>query len=322
MPLISVIVPVYKVEQYLSRCIESILCQTFINFELILVDDGSPDSCPDICDQFARTDSRIKVIHQKNSGLSAARNAGLGIAQGDYYCFIDSDDYVKDVFLEKLYQSLIDNNADLSMCNFICVDELGNYIPDNAGCKNFDMDLVLQETDFWEKYYEGYVICTISCSKLYKKQLFKDVSYKVGVVNEDVFILHHIICQCQKIAICADELYYYYRRSDSITGNQKRNPSFFILQALIERQKYFDRKGFSVFSEKNARAMYGELNKNRLMFNEILKGYKADINTTNNRLIKNFSIIGKVDNFLFKHAIWLYGCLHSSKLVKKIIHKK
>ena len=117
-PLISVIVPVYRVEAYLERCVKSILSQTYKNLEVILVDDGSPDQCPAICDACAEKDARVKVIHQENKGLSGARNAGINAASGEYLAFVDSDDYVSPHFIEELYQLLQDTGCAIGQCRF------------------------------------------------------------------------------------------------------------------------------------------------------------------------------------------------------------
>ena len=125
MPKISVIVPVYKVEPYLQKCIDSILAQTFRDFELILVDDGSPDNCPAICDAAAGKDERVRVIHRKNAGLSAARNAGLSAARGEYIGFVDSDDYIAPQMYQTLYDAMVKNDAQLAICNYTCIDSIG-----------------------------------------------------------------------------------------------------------------------------------------------------------------------------------------------------
>ena len=139
--LISVIVPVFKVEAYLAKCIESIRCQTYSNFELILVDDGSPDGSPQICDDYAAVDDRIRVIHKNNRGLSSARNAGLDIAQGEFICFIDSDDYIKPEYLETLLTLQRKNNADLVICEYDYVEKNGN-VYDLGG-----MEIIIR--DWW-----------------------------------------------------------------------------------------------------------------------------------------------------------------------------
>ena len=129
--LISVIIPVYKVEKYLCRCVDSVLEQTYTNMEIILVDDGSPDNCPVMCDEYARQDSRVKVIHQENAGLSGARNAGIDMAQGQWLAFVDSDDYLAADFLERLYQACVDTGSSLSVCRWEYVR--GVYRPGDAG---------------------------------------------------------------------------------------------------------------------------------------------------------------------------------------------
>jgi len=126
MPKISVIVPVYNVEKYLAKCIDSILAQTFTDFECILINDGSPDNSPAICDEYAKKDERMKVIHKENGGVSSARNTGLDIAQGEWITFADSDDWVDENYLELMYSNAIKNNCDLSICGFKSVDEKGN----------------------------------------------------------------------------------------------------------------------------------------------------------------------------------------------------
>lgn len=128
-PLLSIIVPVYDVERYLPKCIDSILAQTFTDFELILVEDGSPDNCPALCDAAAAKDARIRVIHQKNGGLSAARNAGLDAARGEWIGFVDSDDYIAPEMYEALYKAVQSTGADLALCDYAEVDETGALCP-------------------------------------------------------------------------------------------------------------------------------------------------------------------------------------------------
>ena len=144
-PLLSIIVPVYKVENYLQKCIDSILAQTFTDFELILVEDGSPDGCPALCDAAAAKDARIRVLHQKNGGLSAARNAGLDVARGEWIGFVDSDDYIAPEMYETLYKAVQSTGADLALCDYAEVDEAG------APCQSMHVRLekkVILETEF------------------------------------------------------------------------------------------------------------------------------------------------------------------------------
>ena len=150
MPKISIIVPVYNVEKYLEKCVRSILAQTFTDFELILVDDGSPDSSGAMCDQFAEQDQRVKVIHKENGGLSDARNAGIEIATGEYLGFVDSDDYIADDMYELLYTNIVKEDADLSICGIYDVYE------ERANCKSLIQELFQRRSiivNFTRKYY-------------------------------------------------------------------------------------------------------------------------------------------------------------------------
>lgn len=215
-PLISIIVPVFNVEKYLEKCIESIIGQTYQNIEIILVDDGSEDTSGEICDKFAKEDRRIVVIHKKNGGLSTARNAGIDIAKGVFISFIDSDDYVSVDFCKILLQAIINDNADMAICNFLSVDESYNLIQENN--TNLPIKNSCINADEFMKGYCGefgwyYVI---ACNKLYKKSLFASLRYPIGKQHEDAFLIHRLAYQCNKIACVQYPLYYYVQRKGSI----------------------------------------------------------------------------------------------------------
>lgn len=260
-PLISVVVPVYKVEKYLPECIKSIIAQNYKNLEIILVDDGSPDNCPAICDEFAKKDNRIKVIHKKNGGLSDARNAGINIATGNYICFIDSDDYVEKDYAKKLLDALSSNDADMAVCGY-------TYVLDN-GSKEVDETPkagLLTEDKYWPKVYNDmFTTFVVAWNKLYKADIFKTIRYAKGKINEDQIILHDILRQCKKIAVIKDVLYYYRKREDSIMGREKEkkelsNDAF---EGLLNRAEYFlDAKKFD-FCATQIYALLGEITSGR-----------------------------------------------------------
>lgn len=210
-PSISIIVPVYNVEEYLPRCIDSILAQTFTDFELIIVDDGSPDNCGKICDEYEKKDNRIKVIHKENGGLSDARNAGLDIAQGKYIGFVDSDDEIKCIALEVLYNCAIHNRCDIVCSTF------GKIIDDryiNNECSNtvefFDKKRIMK----WYSYSKyGYT----AWNKLYKTSLFCNIRYPKGRVYEDVATTYKLMDKASKVAYIDQDLFYYRIRETSIT---------------------------------------------------------------------------------------------------------
>lgn len=216
-PLISVIVPVYHVEAYLEKCIKSIIAQTYKNLEIILVDDGSDDGCPQICDEWAHRDSRIKVIHKKNGGLSDARNAGLELAKGVYIGFVDSDDYIDCTFYEKLYKALVKGNADLSMCNYKMVDCNGNDDKyDNNNLPIHD-EVLLGKEVFIDKILSGrYGYWVVAWNKLYKKELIVGKKFIVGKYHEDEYFFNSVMPICKRVACIEQPLYYYVQRSGSI----------------------------------------------------------------------------------------------------------
>lgn len=215
MPELSIIVPIYKVEKYLDECIQSILHQTFTDFELILVDDGSPDACPQMCDAIAEQDSRVRVIHQKNGGLSAARNTGIEAARGKWLGFVDSDDFVAPDFYEKLYNAAVNADADCAICSVQLTHEDGSR-----------MDTPPQ----WKVYGGGYtgedVLKTITWqnnapylvawNKLYRREVFRTLRYPVGRINEDVFVFAELFDTIKKVACVEQPLYFYRQRTGSI----------------------------------------------------------------------------------------------------------
>ena len=237
-PLISVIVPIYNVERYLEKCINSILNQTYQNLEVILVDDGSPDNCGEICDIYSDKDLRIKVIHKKNGGLSDARNTGIDAAEGEYLAFVDSDDTIMPEMMEKLYQRIDIDGSDMAVCGCKRVDQKGVilsevYLPDNL-LSGFDA--------LKQSYDNNGVLYTMACNKLIKRELFQNIRFPIGKYNEDEFTLYRVIDQCRQISIVSETLYIYYQRSDSIMGSYSFRHLDGI-EASYERYFYFKKKG-------------------------------------------------------------------------------
>lgn len=212
-PLISVIVPVYKVDKYLRKCIDSIINQTYKNLEIILVDDGSPDNCPKICDEYAKQDSRIKVIHKQNGGLSDARNAGMKIATGDYISFIDSDDWISNDTLYKLLDSAENYGADIAECNIYSVEDNKIKRYNNDKFAFYDDNYSIMQS-----YIKGYNIKTVVWNKLYKKEILDDIIFEVGKYNEDEFFTYRVLANAKRLVHIDFYGYYYLQRSNSIMG--------------------------------------------------------------------------------------------------------
>ena len=239
MPNISVIVPVYKVESYLRRCVDSILAQTFQDFELILVDDGSPDNCGAICDEYAVKDSRIRVIHQENGGLSAARNAGIDWAfansDSQWLSFIDSDDSVSPEYLSRLYSLAINHNADLCICDFQSVLPDGRIEPCNLSIPEMISTgrALLEDCVIYSNWR-----FVLACCKLYRKTIFEGLRFLNEYIHEDEAIIHRTLGNAQKVCCIPDKLYNYMVRTDSITGSGKSIKSTDYLTALSDRILY------------------------------------------------------------------------------------
>ena len=203
-PIVSIILPVYKVEKYILKCLESIQNQSLSNFEAILVDDGSPDNCGKICEEFAAKDGRFKVIHQSNGGISNARNNGLAIAQGEYIGFVDPDDYIAIDMYEKLYQEAARTKADIVICDHFRLEK-EEIIPRHS----FEHDLVFDKNKAMQLVASDKITSYIWC-KLYKRELFDNVQFLEGHDFEDLNILHELIHGSGKDAYIHDCLYYYF----------------------------------------------------------------------------------------------------------------
>jgi glycosyltransferase involved in cell wall biosynthesis len=219
MPKVSVIVPVYKVENYIRKCVDSIRNQTLTDIEIILVDDGSPDQCGKICNEYREKDPRIKVIHKKNGGISDARNAGLEIVTGDYIGFVDSDDYVSPTMFEVLYSLCVENYTMISGCDLAYVYD-GD---DEKFCEHSSENVyVLSSSDFYSKMLDvqDYVRSGV-WNKLYKRELFKGVKFPNAAIAEDVGTVYKVIFKTDKISYISKPMYYYLKQRIGSLTNQK-----------------------------------------------------------------------------------------------------
>lgn len=233
--LISLIIPVYKVEKYLEKCIQSVINQTYENLQIILVDDGSPDNCGKICDEYAKKDHRIEVIHKSNGGLSDARNKGLEIAKGEYIGFVDSDDYIEADMYEVLYNLLKQYNADVSICNFYTVSQ-GKISIKNAdnGINEYNRIEILKEI-LLDKNIQSY-----AWNKLYKKELFDEIKYPIGKKYEDIGTTFYLLEKCNKVVVTGKSEYYYINRQDSIVNNVTESTITDYIELIMQRYDYIE----------------------------------------------------------------------------------
>ena len=238
MEQISIIVPIYNVEKYLNRCVRSIVNQSYTDLEIILVDDGSTDECPTICDNWAKKDSRIKVIHKQNGGLSSARNAGIDIAAGQYLVLVDSDDYIAENMVAILYSALIKHDADLALCSYIKGNEDSYCFGDSNDFDSEEKDPLTAIHQIYNSSEDAQLYVS-AWGKLYKKELFNGIRYPEGKIFEDIYVTHRILYRCERIAVVSNKLVYYYQHPASIMNSQFSIKKLDYLQALKERVEFF-----------------------------------------------------------------------------------
>lgn len=250
--LISVIVPVYNVERYVEKCIQSICCQSFSNLEIILVDDGSTDRSGFLCDDWSQRDNRIQVIHKENGGLSDARNAGIDIASGAWYMFIDSDDTITEDTVKRMYLAAVEYDCEMAVCNMVRIYDDGTtepfYTPVNeltvmAGQRRFE---TLKQPS--------------ACNKLFRAELFQDVRFPKGKFYEDTFVYHILAHRASRIVLTGHDGYYYLSRRESILGQSKYTDRYFDrIEAVYERVKYLLEHQVPYYAQEACESLYADV---------------------------------------------------------------
>lgn len=251
---ISVIIPVYNSEKYLPQCMDSVLAQTYGDMEIILVDDGSTDGSPAVCDGYAAKDSRVQVIHQQNGGAGAARNAGLDAATGDYIGFIDSDDYIEPDMYEKLYRAIQKTGADMSLCDFY-------YVWPDGRTDTFEP--MLEETIAPRRGYElvefapTYWRYISLVNRLYKREIFDTVRLREGRICEDEMAVVPIFQRCRRIALIPDRLYWDVYRPNSVMTSGVSVKRLAAVEAYLGRYDFYRGKGWNRLARHALRMAYG-----------------------------------------------------------------
>lgn len=234
-PLVSIIVPVYKVEKYLRTCLDSILAQSYPNWEAILVDDGSPDACPKIVDEYASRDARMRTVHRENGGLSAARNSGLRTVQGEFITFLDSDDFWHKDYLKLMVGAALKHDADMVQCGFIRGME--TTFPEIDATK-YDSAKIYDRRSIFTSFAAKVIVC----AKLYRRHILDGITFPEGRVNEDDCTNWRLYYAADKIAVISRELYYYTVNPNSTMGKLKKKPDLRFIDAYYERIAFFEQK--------------------------------------------------------------------------------
>lgn len=241
MDLVSVIIPIYNVEAYLDRCIASVANQTYPHLEIIMVDDGSTDRSPQICDDWAKRDVRIQVIHQSNGGLSAARNSGLSRMTGDCVMLVDSDDYIAPTTVEYLMRALVNTDSDMAICGFIKgTEDKHVFLEDREEYEVISSQEALLR--IYENSYQAFKYTAAWC-KLCKWKLFDGITYPNGKIFEDIYTTHKLLYRCRQIVVLDVPLFYYFQRPNSIMNAAFSMKKLDYLQALVERVAFFGERG-------------------------------------------------------------------------------
>lgn len=240
MELISIIVPVYQVEGYLRECIDSLINQTYENIEILLIDDGSTDKSGQICDEYAKKDNRIRVVHQDYKGVSATRNTGLKNVRGEYIAFVDSDDIVSSEYVEVLYNLIKEYSADISICHYLRSEKADISMLNESDI--MPTVVSMQSQELLQKWHGRYKkIETVVWNKLYHKSIFQNnISFPEGKIHEDTYVSHILVSNADRIVITEQKLYLYRVRHGSITKTKATKESKRQdLEAQKARMKYF-----------------------------------------------------------------------------------
>ncbi len=289
--LISVIVPVYNVEKYLVRCINTLVKQTYNNLELILVDDGSTDNCAEICDELEKTDCRIKVYHKKNGGLSDARNYGVEKSNGAYITFVDSDDYVSADYIQRLYSLVKEYDAEIAVANFYKTQKnVFEYRKD--GLPEIQLLTGIQACHrlFDEKTH---VMLVTAWAGLIKSEIAKKYPFPAGRIHEDEATTAKYYYEANKVAVTDEVLYAYFQNANSITHTNRTNKNTDIIWAFNHRSLFFENLGEKELAKKSFSALFGYLAKDSILNNKrcdddikaLLKGKKLTLKSSVYRII-------------------------------------
>lgn len=309
---ISIIVPVYNVEKYFKNCIESILNQTFKDFELILVNDGSTDSSGDICNEYAKKDDRIKVIHQGNKGQASARNRGLDIARGKYIGFVDSDDTIHPRMYEILYKSIKDSYSKIVISNYKDVYNQDNLEYDDI--KDIKMDEI-NNIDIINRLYDSEVwtLLVVPWNKLYSREIFDGVRYPEGRIIEDEAIIHELLYKSKKLLYIDIKLYNYLHREGSTTSNKSLKKKIDWILALSDRMKFLNKVGLDNIYNKTTIIYINTFFKT---YNSLIESNDYDkllLNKLRNDFISNIKLLMKLKSQTTKSKLlWLVLCINPS----------
>lgn len=316
--LISVIIPIYNMEKYLKKCVWSVINQSYKNIEILLIDDGSKDNSPQICDEFLQIDERIKVFHKKNGGLSDAKNYGIKKATGDYITFVDADDWIESNMYEEMLLKMKKENADISIC--------GRYIDYENGRSikwNNPNEIKMNKEEALIYLNSFYKFDMASWDKIYKKELFNGIEFPYGKKCEDAYTTYLLFAKCKKIIYIPECFYHYFQRKGSISRNAEINMDY--IYAAAEQMKYIEKffPSISYVGKTNyafaIKSTYQVSIERKIKLNEEYKQLKKDAKKYTMDVIRNkyISVKKKITFILFSYFSGLYSLLLKFKYLIK-----
>lgn len=306
MPKISLIVPIYNIEECVEECIESILNQTFKDFEVILVDDGSTDNSLNICRKYEKKDTRITVVNKKNGGLSDARNAGINKACGEYLCFIDGDDFIVNDTLENMYNLILKNNSQISICNMV------RYYGDedtDIFYKPSEKEIVLEGNNRFKTLEQPSV-----CNKMFKSDLFNGVRFPYGKYYEDTFVYHELVMKANSIVLTGKDSYYYRCRRGSILDGGYSKKYFDFMEAIYIRATFLDKNNIKQYANEAYLHIYSSLSNAYNNLDSNSDELKPLFDEAKNRYNKVFKRLIKDNSFSIKQKLRFILLRYSPKL--------
>ena len=315
--IVSIIVPVYNVEAYLDKCLDSLVNQTYSNIEIILVDDGSTDSSSQKCDNWRKKDKRIKVVHKENGGLSDARNKGISVSTGEYICFVDSDDYIDSKYVELLYNAIMKNKTNISQCGIKYVDDAGKDMNDVG----YNKDICLSGIEMLQDVYNGhYVENVVAWNRLYKREMIDNFLFPKGRIHEDEYTTYKLLYFEKKVSIVKEKLYYYRQSNNSITRSSFKLRRLDIIDAYKEKIEFYNANDCPNLLMQNTvnyylyilRDLYYKVKKYFPKEKKKLEIIKSDYKECINKY-KNIKKVGGIKNKLFEISPTIYGLLKQFK---------
>ncbi len=315
MELVSVIIPVYKVEPYLDRCVQSVVNQSYPNLEIILVDDGSPDQCPAMCDAWAKKDPRIRVIHKKNGGLSDARNAGMAAATGEYISFVDSDDWIAPEMLERLVKALERDDSDIAACAVEMVWEDGRENKTLTVRKN----LVLEREDAQRALLNETLLKQPACFKLYRSETIRDILFAVGKYHEDVFWSYQAVGRARRVSLIDYVGYYYFQHAGSIMGEGYSLKRLDAIEAVVNRYHYFEKEFPALAKDAKVSILNNCIYHGQMALKYCKKEDRKTVFSTLNKVRDSVSISNEdCAGMKASHRLWLKMAMVSLPLVCQV----